>query len=77
MEEDVADVGRVTDDGENDVGLRSDGVRGRSPVSSDVEKGLGFGFGAGEDSECVAGFDEMGTHGLAHYAGSDPPEAGV
>ena len=37
-----------------------------------VEEWLGFGEGAVEDGEGVAGFDEVGAHGLAHDAGSDP-----
>jgi hypothetical protein len=38
---------------------------------------LGFGRGAVEDGECVAGADEMGAHGLAHYSGADPSQARV
>lgn len=57
MKGDVADVGRVADDGENDVGLRSDG-RGRDgPLGAQIEEGLGFGLGSSEDSESVAGFE--------------------
>ncbi|MCH88925.1 hypothetical protein A2U01_0009818, partial [Trifolium medium] len=54
-----------------------DGVGGVSEVSSDVEEWLGFGRGAVEDGEGVAGADEMGAHGLAHYSGADPTEARV
>ena len=42
-----------------------------------VEEWLGFGEGAVEDGEGVAGFDEVGAHGLAHDAGSDPAHTGV
>lgn len=77
MEEDVADVGGIADDREDDVGLGSNGERGRGPVGAHVEEGLGFGLGAGEDSEGVAGLEKVGAHGLAHYAGSDPAQTGV
>lgn len=57
MEDDVADVGWVADDGEDDVGLGGDGFGGVSPVSPEGEEGLGLGRGSGEDSESVAGLD--------------------
>lgn len=57
IEEDRADVGGVTNDGENNVGLGSDGVRGVGEVGSDVEEWLGFGRCAVEDGERVAGSD--------------------
>lgn len=50
---------------------------GGGKVGSDVEEWLGFGWGAVEDGEGVAGSDEMGAHGLAHYTGADPSKAGV
>lgn len=53
----MADVGGVAYDGENDVRLRSDRVRRGSPVGTDIEKGLCFGLGTGEDGESVASFD--------------------
>ena len=46
-------------------------------MSSHVEQRLGFGEGAVEDGEGVAGFDEMGTHGTTHDACTDPAHAGV
>jgi formylmethanofuran dehydrogenase subunit C len=72
-----ANVGGITDDGENDVRFGCDVVGGVSDVSSDVEEWLGFGRSAVEDGECVAGADEMGAHGLAHYSGADPSQARV
>lgn len=62
MEEDLADVGGVADDGEDNVGLGSDGGWGGSPVSTHVEEGLGFGLGAGEDGESVACLEKEGAH---------------
>lgn len=40
------------------------------------EEGLGFGEGAVEDGDGVAGFEDVGAHGLAHYAGADPAHSG-
>lgn len=57
MKDDVADVRRVADDGEDDVGLRSDGRRRWGPFGAEVEEGLGFGLGTSEDGESVAGFE--------------------
>lgn len=68
----MTDIGRVTDDGENDVGLGSDGFGGIGPVSTEREERLGLGLGAGEDGEGVAGVEEVGAHGAAHYASADP-----
>lgn len=50
---------------------------GSGEGGADVEEWLGFGGGAVEDGEGVTGTDEMGAHGLAHYAGADPAQAGV
>ena len=57
MKDDVANIGGVSDDGENDIGLGGDGVGGISEVSSHVEEWLSFGDGAVEDGDCVAGFE--------------------
>lgn len=53
----MADVGWVTDDGEDDVGLGGDSFGGVGPVGTQREEGLGLGGGSGEDGEIVAGVD--------------------
>lgn len=57
VEEDVADVGRVADYGENDVGLGSERMGGVGEVGTDVEERLGLGEGAVEDGDGVAGVE--------------------
>ncbi|KAF1862290.1 hypothetical protein Lal_00026816 [Lupinus albus] len=76
-EEDRTNIGRVANDGENDVGLRSESLRGLGLVGPHVEEGLGFRRSAVEDGEGVASSDEMGAHGLAHHSGTDPAQAGI
>lgn len=53
----MADVGRVADYGENDVGLGSERMGGVGEVGTDVEERLGLGEGAVEDGDGVAGIE--------------------
>lgn len=76
MEDDVADVGGVADDGEDDVGGGGDGGGSGGPLGPQLEEGISFGLGSGEDGEIEARFEEMGAHGLAHYARADPAQTG-
>lgn len=73
----MTDIGGKTDDGEDDIGLRSDGQRGLSEVGPHVEERPGLRDGPSEDGESIASFDKVSTHGAAHNAGADPANAGV
>lgn len=74
VEDDVADVGGVANDGEYDVGLGGQGFGRVGPVGPHGEERFSFGRGAREDGEGVAGLEEVGAHGTAHDAGADPAQ---
>lgn len=77
MKSDLPNVGRVTDNGENDVGLRGEGFGRVGPVGPQGEKVLCFRGGSCEDGEFVTGFDQVGAHGETHNSGSDPSQASI
>ncbi|KAJ4978833.1 hypothetical protein NE237_009613 [Protea cynaroides] len=73
-DENRLDVGGVTDDGEDNIGVGNDFQRGGRVVGTHVNEGLDPGLGAVEDGEGVAGLDEMGAHGLPHHSRSYPSQ---
>lgn len=59
----MANIGGVSDDGEDDIGLSSHSFGRIYPVGTHGKQGLSFGLRSGKDGELVAGVDQMGTHG--------------
>ncbi|CAD5166884.1 unnamed protein product, partial [Musa acuminata subsp. malaccensis] len=74
VEEGLADVGRVTDHGEQHVGGAGGIGRRGNEVGAEAAEVIGLGGGAGVDGNGVAGGPEAGGHGGAHDPGADPAD---